>query len=196
MKLKLLHLISVATFLFAAFAGRSGDESLEQARSEDFLLPLKVGNSWVYKSFELDPTTGDTTSFTEDSLRIIGTTTIRGSLYFVLSSDTNKDVAQNRSDGLFIADYDPHFDEFFDDLFFKFPAQNGESYTYDLIDGGQVRVKVTNETVTVPAGTFHSYVYQFIDLPLESVFYFAPGVGLIHIKNLFNGVLLSFKLVE
>ena len=84
----------------------------------------------------------------------------------------------NRADGLY-AWYDlvapnPY-------LSAKFPALKGDSYA--LLDGGPVRNAVVlsiDTLVTVPAGQFHCYLYEFrfmSDSTLQFEGFRCPGVG-------------------
>jgi len=172
---------SIIALSIVGYISCSREKPAEPEKTKEYLMPLKVGNSWKYKALRIDPATGDTTEVGELQITIIGTKTIGNSQYFEFDDGS---VAQNRNDGLFIAGYNPDLGGFYDDLFFKYPVNSGQIYTYTTIDEGvQVRIKVTTQTITVPAGTFNCYAYQFIDVPFESIIYFSPGVGLIYVKN-------------
>lgn len=198
MKSKVIYILSVFTILVFLLIGCSKDQPTKPANISQYLMPLKVGNSWSYKYYQYDPSTDDTTEVEEITWIITGTKTIENSQYFVFNNDDG--VAQNRNEGLFTAGYDPDLGGFFDDLFFKYPIASGQVYTYYPIEEevDSIRIKVTEETIAVPAGVFNCYAYQFIDRSYESIFYFAPGVGLIRLKNYeYEGehaILLSYNL--
>lgn len=159
------------------------------------LMALKVGNTWRYKSFRVDPQSGDTTNVEEFTVTIIGTRTLENSRYFELNTG---DVVQNRTDGLFMAEYNPATGQFLDDLLFAFPVSNGHTYSYTSVAQGETfTIRVTEERISVPAGIFDCLAYQFVDKGW--IIYFAPNVGLVRTEN-FDGqgegmVLLSYTLL-
>lgn len=96
-------------------------------------------------------------------------------------------MLQNRDDVFFIAGYNQYSGTFFDDFFLKLPVVNGETYSYQSLENGDhVNIRVTIQDLTVPAGTFSSYIYQFVHAPFGPSFAFALGVGLIRTTNFDN----------
>lgn len=194
----------VAILSLSTWAGCGDDDPTVPSGPTDGLMPLQIGNSWSYWSFNVNPVTGDTSGVENISVAISGTERIGGTDYFQF--DDGVTVAQNRSDGLFFSAYDSQGEQFFDDLFFKFPAESGETYGYNVVEtpGALLRIKVTITNVTVPAGGFESYAYELIDrssggqvATFDSVvFYLTPGVGLVRTQNADqagdNLLLLSF----
>ena len=144
----------------------------EPSSQENVLMPLKVGNTWNYKYSRVDPKTGDTLSSRMISVSIVGTVTIKGEEYYRFNDGS---VARNRNDGLIIADYNERTGELGDITFFKYPAKDGEVY-----DGIKV---MTEQKVSVKAGTFFTYAYIFTASPYNSTIYIAPGVGIVKTVN-------------
>jgi len=180
------------TVLLTSVVGCSDKDSVVDPGAPDTLMPLAVHNTWTYQDV---PSPGPPTAGGE-VITILGTKTIDGELYFTIADNG---VLRNRNNGLFVAQY---FDVggFSDDLLFRFPIGDGESYTYDYISGGSVEILATRTTVTVPAGTFDCIKYTLTSVSHESYLCFAPGVGLVRTQGFDQPSesieLVSFELAE
>jgi hypothetical protein len=146
----------------------------------------------------LDRTGTDTLKSYTFSITIQSKKTINNEEYYVFVDGT---VARNISTGLVIGYYDQNSGQITDDDFFKYPVNDGETYSYTTIDGKTTKnYKVTKTTFQVAAGEFECYAYQILDVQFESVFYFAPGIGLIRTKNVDtqgeNIELLSYSITQ
>jgi hypothetical protein len=156
------------------------------------LMPLQVGNKWVYGAAFEGSQVQDTGYVYERTFEILGTAVIDGSRYYHLQIDSEEPTyLQTREKGLFAGDYDVHRDgEYWnDDFFFRYPVTPGTSYTYKTIDGTrEVTFVVSSAAISVPAGTFDCLVYEIDESDeLEqdvSTWSFAPGIGLIQSINL------------
>ena len=123
--------------------------------SSSVLVPLKTGNSWVNWRWDYD-STGIVTTITIDSLWVAGDTVVDGQNYFILSDQNMNSngtlyphittyLARNTMSG-----YEEKYDNL--DLYnYNYPYKVGDS-----------TVVISNEIVTVPAGTYNCIVYKFI----------------------------------
>ena len=66
-------------------------------------------------------------------------------------------------------------------LFLKYPTNNNVTYSTELWE--DIYVETTDETVTVPAGTYKCYKYKLVQNDLEKIvrfyYYYIPGIGCI-----------------
>lgn len=136
------------------------------------IMPLKVGNSWTYKSITIDTLTNDTTSVvminTIQSEKIIG-----NEKWFV---DNLHGLVINRTDGLWsvLNENDTTF-------LAKYPAVVGDTFNVHQYYQSVMRVISTDSVMQTEAGTFQCYVYFNSDSNGQSVQFYAPDIGLVYL---------------
>jgi len=161
--------------------GNDGDEG------QSALMPLKVGNSWTYEVPQGDGST-------EATLEITRSVTIDDEQHYEMDpgldqyeTDGEPFLVRTEGDGVYVME---------EDLVgfpLKYPAEDGEIYTYTDDDGNEYRITITDQTITVPAGTFDCLQYEIeFDGPggesgfgLSGSACISPDVGPIRI-NLFS----------
>jgi len=170
-RLQVVPLIAIATLGFLAASCK--EESVEPTASNPgTIVPLKVGNQWVYNIAELDYT-GRVISESHDTLSIVNSTTIGTETWF----EDNAGILQtNRADGRWLMSGSPYLTE-------KYPAKLNDAYVVmDSLTGISARVRGVSETVVVPKGTFSSYIYRWTRIsdgdPVAD-FWYVPNVGLV-----------------
>ena len=187
------------------------DTSVEYHPSEP-LMPLAVGNTWIYSSWYGTPTLADSFMFVIDKdFRMAD-----GSLAYRRISKSLGEILpsfgwlyRNQSGGLYclggLSDTDTMFTEFLDR---EYPAIPGSSRVVPRLvfvpSTGQfaipesliVSVESVHWPVSTPAGNFNCVVYKYNYRPQEDVVaswnvyqYYCPGVGLVAqlIRNQFPG---------
>ena len=160
--------------------------------SQGVIMPLTIGNSWTYDDSLYDQH-GVLSGTMTDTLRLTDTMSY-GNVIIYIPRD-RKTYYVNRADGLRIR-YDGYFDETF---VAKYPSRPGDIFRHDQyiitkepspdplgIAIGDLMVSSTNESVTVPAGTFICYKYNedFYDTTRHQLVdrfntFYAPNVGMI-----------------
>ena len=132
------------------------------------IVPLKVGNEWGYK-VRIYNQSGAVTDSSYDTVKVTREIVIDNELWFV---DNDGNVQTNRADGRWIRSEVAYLVE-------KFPCKLNEMYR--LVDTiTTVRVRGVDERVRVPAGTYLSFIYQWMQNGfLVGDFYFSPNVGMI-----------------
>ena len=182
--------------------------------SNGVIMPLAVGNEWVYKvSFYNSDGTVNNTFF--DTLRIYdklydGQDTI----YAFTNNDryNSNDVGANRADGYYTLSPGPL------KIQAKYPTYSGEVFRIDTLRGSTLdpgtivmtySCELTNTTIGIPAGSYMCTKYRIHSVgtyqedstkPIEnfenlSECWYAPGIG--EVKNLFyswdDSLLLAYK---
>ena len=147
------------------------------------IVPLAVGNTWVRfgtsynKSF-----TDSSTSY--DTMRITRDTLINGVKWYFLSSSSEQ-IISNQLDGLYF-----YFADLGPSIWLKYPANQN----YIVMVQGNTSLKVANSDtiITVPAGTFHCYRYDYDIKPSSEgqdgaklVYYVSPNNGFIKYETYF-----------
>ena len=177
-KRTLLAATLVLTFVIVGCTRKKGVEPVQPEE----LLPLSETRCWVYRSYSLDPATGDTLSQHRFEMAVKGKMLIGGKEYALLGDG----VARNDEDGLFVAAYDASTSRFYDALFFRYPVPDDTlSYTFqDPETGESVPVAVGKGEVTVPAGTFPDCLRYWVTRgKTRSLFAFAPGLALVEVRD-------------
>lgn len=139
------------------------------------LLPLAVGNQWLYESTIYD-STGRATS-KKDTTAIRMDTTIQGEKWYFFNDDRVTPTA-SRTDGIYYWDTKLNVAR----LYLKYPGTVGSTY-----ERGSQRYTITsiNTNVDVPAGVFSCYQVGFTDqnVPgLRGTISMSPGVGTVKIE--------------
>jgi hypothetical protein len=115
--------------------------------SQQGIMPLKVGNCWIYETTFLD-TLGNVILVAPETLAVVVDTMIKGETWFRVKNV----LYTNRSSGLWIWGTDEPY------LFYKYPTEVGDS---TLTGYGTIQtVTATARQVNVPAGTFSCVEYS------------------------------------
>ena len=133
------------------------------------IIPLKVGNMWIYKTTSWSVRANSDSTFYSDTTRVNSQMVINNAVWFLVTTTTGVDTSkrQNRSDGLW------GFDSLQGpELIIKYPANINDTY-------GEYTVVTTDTAIDVSAGRFNCYVYKRINSNSETKLFFAPGIGLI-----------------
>ncbi len=129
------------------------------------LLPLNIGNKWVFKTTFLD-SMQNTQLVKYDTFKVTGDTMLSNETWYV----TDFGYCKNKSDGLWNWIGYPI-------LAYKYPANAGDTtQTADAIS----KLISTNESCSVPYGTVQCYHYQILyknDNGYTQDYYFYPGIG-------------------
>lgn len=135
------------------------------------LLPLAVGNRWVYSDTVLD-SNGTTISTSTDTMLVLRDTVLQNQTWFTTTSGIYRDS----SNGLWIWSGGPQ-------LVFKYPASAGDSFS---TPNAVVTVVSTNEHIDVPYGGLLCYHYRarypaFGNLELND--FVTPGIGFVSLEG-------------
>ncbi len=171
----------IHTLLFLsilAFAScKKDDNPVNPSLIDKQILPLKTGNTWVIRATLFD-TTGTTMWTIYDTL-VVGKDSLFGSETWYQFTDKTI-FFTNKSDGLWRMKTGSS--PIAPALFFKYPANVGDSWTIPLENSTtyQVSVYANDISVTVPQGTYSCYQYRFLNnSKLVEDNFLSPGVGLI-----------------
>lgn len=186
MKKTLLQII-----LFLAFFGCKTSEpptSCAPILSTGQILPLAVGNKWLYRYDVFDekgrlkgPGQLDTFIVTQDTI-------VDGEKWFML----NDVFSTNKKDGLWDIGFIKK-DSIVLDREYKYPGQKGDTVIQSP-DSSFTRVIVSIDTViSTPFGCFHAYEYLEFDLNVEVHRFLAPGIGLLRSEGWLKSGDLLYK---
>ena len=173
-------------FLSLSFFVGCEDKSTEPLEEKTTtLLPLAVGNTWNYKLYnQSSDSTGQviwdiTKKISIDSLEyFLITSTGFGNSYF---------VTRNESNGFFFSGYDST-NGFTWPFFFKYPAEDNETYQYQMIGTDSI-LNITVKKQNLLIGNQNYSCYGYINQNLNPYFpfmYFAENIGLIRHKLVYN----------
>lgn len=147
-------------------------------RPVSIIVPLEVGNMWEYQIYAMDTAVNDLRMIKTDTLEVVEDTAVNAEQWFHVGGlQGSEGWVTNREDGFWFAR--PNEQPF---LFAKFPAEVGDRYTSMIGDvEAQTTVAEIGIEVAVPAGVFrcHKYVQKAGTMQVTTIFYFAPGVGLV-----------------
>jgi hypothetical protein len=145
--------------------------------SNAVILPLKVGNRWIYKTTDYD-STGTPLRSRGDTTTIVRDTMIGSEKWFI---DQGGVVQTNRTTGLHLMD---QTGETY--LVNAYPATLNQTYRIYGAYGVTVKVMSLNQSVATTAGTFTCVVYEWrltsTGNKLSSLSY-SPNVGLAKLET-------------
>ncbi|MEX0721845.1 MAG: hypothetical protein WD059_14315 [Balneolaceae bacterium] len=208
-------LVFLITCLILTSCGLLGGEDEEKLKEllppENELIPLEVGNYWVYDQWYLDPGLADTVR--EEVLHarniIVDNTKIRtfGTYRFHYQDRPREDalitLKANGPDGYYSLGYHTPVDSLYnleEGLYYKYPATVGDNWekTTVLYDSRNEEMTLgstrtielvdTGRTLETPAGVFgNCYVYMHNDFADASTvghfFYIKPEIGIIGVDS-------------
>ena len=169
--MKALFLFLVILVVSTEFACTESSNPCVPKRTSGPLVPLVVGNQWVYHVITFDEQGNITSNSTYDTNRVISDTLIQGERWFFYYGLFEYCV--NRSDGLWVRGYLTP-DSLTDYLAYKFPGEKGDTN----ILSSNVIVS-TDTVISTEYGCFHTYEYVVDDAGIQAHNFFAPGIGLI-----------------
>jgi hypothetical protein len=181
--------LSTLLILSIAVASCRRDDSAVNTTESNQIVPLKIGNQWVYENVYYD-TLGRQTREVIDTVTIAKDTTIAGEKWFRLvgSVGYSFDVT-NRTNG-----YSYYFSGAI--LQYKYPVALNERYqTFVATPNDTMLVSSLNAATTTPAGTFTAYKYdRYVPgrATVRQTSWVTPNQGIIK-EELYapNGVVLS-----
>jgi hypothetical protein len=139
------------------------------------LIPLKVGNTWIYKSEKLDNDGSPVTSF-YSYMTILADTTVDGVKYSIRNGNNRADFCTNNKDGFSI--YQKGQTPLLD---LKYPVTLNETFIRRNRD--TTFVTALDDKVEVPAGKFTCIKYETLSNDSKLVYHVCPTVGIIKIEN-------------
>lgn len=178
----------IALCLFAILFASCSNSTDNSSQTHDDLMPLKVGNYWIYENKDYSLKNQDSlvsqfldTTLVEASLQVDSKTIfkLKNDFYYCSQSDgmwvyfINGNVVMEKS------------------LMFKFPSKVGEIVNFNPINL-QVKTISTNESVKIDLGSYVCYKYHLTNAYNNSFVYYAPNIGLI--KN--HGIYYSDELKD
>jgi hypothetical protein len=139
-------------------------------------MPLSLGNSWTYQvKLTEDGVPAETTL----TLTVEDTWSYRGSVYYVVGGTG---VARNHDQGLTLGSRDAS--ELIRDRLFAYPVEDDTAYLYTGVNANRsLNITVSEENISVGAGTFDCLQYTYSDTLLGSVleyqYCFVPDIGFV-----------------
>jgi hypothetical protein len=162
-------IISVITIIALLLGCRKDDLLVNPQSESNGIIPLAVGNQWIYSLNAYD-TTGNIKISTSSTYQVMGDSVNSGVRWFRISNFycTNKNLGLFSSDGL---------------LALKYPTFVPDSF-YVNATVGYIHVISIDTMITIPLGTYHCYAYAS-DQPISpgmtgssyEVMYVSPKVG-------------------
>lgn len=159
-------------FLSSIFTG------CNRQSTEGDILPLAIGNQWIYSTGITD---GGIQRY--DTVTVVKDTMINNEKWFYLKHSAQQIswILLNKSDGLHIFDRDKGSSG----LFLKYKSQKGDIF---ISLGDSVIVKDDKTEVKTSAGTFTCFRYngiriEYTEKKTDGGIYACPGVGVIRFKN-------------
>jgi hypothetical protein len=184
MRNALLTGIVILTLLGCSSKKESEEPSIDISpgqRVGNIIMPLEIGNMWVYNIYGLDTASNQLREILVDTLAVVHDTIINRERWFYIGGlQRTKGWVSNRKDGFWFAL--PGGLPF---LFAKYPAQPGDTFS-SLIGSTMTHTTLegTGEEVKSPAGTYYCYKYVQKVVPSDIItnYYFAPGVGMVKME--------------
>ncbi|XWN37862.1 MAG: hypothetical protein ROO71_02820 [Balneola sp.] len=180
MKIKKVNIaLTIALLLISCKSNSSSSES----EKENTLYPIEIGNEWTYEINDSGSrsayrnTVEESKDINENTYYIVSTYYVEDSRYFEDSY-----AIRNTNDGTYLGWY---FDgEYFDDLFFPYPVEDGFQYNYSGDNSEDYEIAVREESIVVPSGVYEVYTYSVKEFRDNGGYWlynysFSPGIGLV-----------------
>ncbi|PKL85857.1 MAG: hypothetical protein CVV22_04785 [Ignavibacteriae bacterium HGW-Ignavibacteriae-1] len=182
--MKKLSLFSL--FILILALGCSEDSNSPNNNSKE-LMPLKIGNKWVYNYTSFDNFEVKTTKGT---LTVVSDEMYNGERYYIIEmSDGDQAIIPpiyyiNKSDGLYMLFFEENQEP--ETVLIKYPVTEGEIFFNDGFHKSYV--EKVDTLISTSAGKFKCIKYvDIIHLNGEqihkSIKYYCPGIGLIASKS-------------
>jgi hypothetical protein len=189
MRLKL----TVLSFIAAGIFGCKSNPSNPQAPQTSVIMPLAIGNSWIYETTSYYPT-GYASGITIDTTVIQNTAPIGGETFDFIRNYEPPNLFSstgysNRADGLWLY-YSGEAMMPYTILYVPYPAEPNIPYTQTSPFDYSVTLLNADTAISVPKGNFHVLKYQrdYLDgVSGNPVFfdmlYYAVNIGLIYSES-------------
>ena len=136
------------------------------------LMPLNIGNSWVYRNTETDEMDSVFADYAT-SIDIKYDTLIKGEKWYDIEGQV---WFSNRSDGLWQRTGNSEV------LAYKYPAKKGDTFSVKFsasVPLEKATVMNVDTVITTKAGSFHSLCYKYEEPGQAVYFWIAPKAGLV-----------------
>jgi hypothetical protein len=184
-KLMTIKQISTSLLLVTLFlqAGcKKDDNPVNQGGTNPtVLMPLKIGNQWIYRAVSLD-SLGNVQNSDTSTFKIVRDTSIQNEKWYFIGRDsTARELLTNRSDGLWymrLTSSGTVAQSVV--LFAKHPANVNDTWLGP--DSTTAKLLAKNVSVTVPQGTYSCFQYTYANKntqDLQQTKYFPVGVGFV-----------------
>jgi hypothetical protein len=136
------------------------------------IVPLAVGNTWIYQIINYD-TLGNETARFNDTTSIVTDTVIDGETWYTY--EQSSEWYTNKIDGFYLFINNKKV------MIYKYPVKKGDAFS--MREGSNILIESNDTLITTAAGTFSCVTYKIIEnSSLETKMYFAPGIGRIFQK--------------
>lgn len=158
-----LGFLGVVLIVLFGLGCKSNDNVTNSSEVTSVILPLAVGNEWIYAHNSTQP---------PDTHRVLSDTTIDGETWYLWQSQAGTVIpAINRSTGLWINSGGVEY------RFLKYPASSGDTYQFTNL---QATVESTRDSVEVPGGFHFCWKYVFTYAGNNALILFAaPDIGIV-----------------
>ena len=170
---------------------KKGSPSVVGTMPNSEIVPLSIGNRW-FQHCQLYDSSGNVFSSWPDSICVLGDSVIGNTSWFLLEMQGLEYEVNNQQGGLWSLGEGGQF------LWYKYPAEKGDSFLVST-NTSFVRVCSVDTMITVKAGTFSCYRYEF-DIPpwsgaiggARSVEFLSPDHGFIE-KEFYQSTFTSSR---
>jgi hypothetical protein len=184
MKIKWVLLIVLSLIVAVLTGCKKDDNPVNTDTVTGALMPLKIGNFWVFETTYYD-TSGSIMGVDTTGFMVVRDTTINNEKWYFIGFDsTAKEMISNRSNGLWYARLASGTDSAIAPyLYAKYPAS--VNYSWLLSDSSKVKVMSIDTSLalpTIPDTNFRCYLYGHIEKGATRSLYFkfiAPGIGFV-----------------
>lgn len=175
MKLKIFNLF----IILVLFAG-CGDSGTETSGNDNEIIPLAIGNTWIYKVYNIHSSNKDSLLLSDTiTMTITYKINIDGEDWYYIN-ESEKSLFTNRSSGLWILEFDDttNIDVSKAMLYYKYPTVVGDRFPTDTAGAQTVS---TSYKVVCGAGTFNCIRYVDIKEHIfeNNGYFFKAGVGMV-----------------
>jgi hypothetical protein len=178
--------VLLAVLMSTSFFVGCNEKSTEPIEEKtNTLLPLALGNSWNYKLYDQSSDSTGQVIWTINKKKIVDSKE-----YFLITStgfDNSSFVAKLETNGLFLSYYDST-NGFASPFFFKYPANDNETYQYQMIGTDSI-LNITVKKQNLLIGNQNYSCYGYINQNMNPYFpfmYFAENVGLVRHKLVYH----------
>jgi hypothetical protein len=170
-------LILVIILIFVSSCSDSSTNPISNRK----IIPLEVGNQWIYKVDGYDSLGTNIISSRFDTTKV---TDLDNGWYSIskLSKFSTNTKFQNRNNGLYV--FNQGFGGEFIGLFFQFPTIKDNEYN---INASSIIIRDTKKQVVTDLGLFDCIVYYYSPTQKGlnydyTLFYLTPNVGIIKVE--------------
>jgi hypothetical protein len=193
-------IFSLVITAIIVFAGCNQSNSPVNTTQSDVLIPLKVGNIWIYQGNFVDTLKSNLL----DTIYVKQDTVINGEIWFYCYNVGILTLMTNRNDGVYFMRTDTN-NNLIIKMCYKYPANIGDEWTFDInAPSTKITLLSKNDTTTIKGSKFICYKYQWdFNASIPNLNYntvlewLCPGKGLIkqeyYFKNNSGKMLLVYS---